>query len=269
MRQGLVGIALEAARTQSMLDDLLLNRDPEAEDVEDSNEGLEPFVEKAMDLFGISTGWGSSSALKPHLVAVERFFTAEDEDVPTRIKPGPFEWFDLLHRLEAKCWTAYWSAEESESDWLKFMDWWADLPLQDLPGRFRRYGGKFKGDDILIGFLRREIHKLEECQFRGYSSRTGSLLVTYNAQRWKLENVAEAVYEGCAKFGESHSECDIGEQHLHLSQNEHHHHDHHHQEEHHHDEEEQDNHEEKEERHEEEHHEEEEHNEDEEEHHDD
>ena len=100
-----------------------------------------------------------------------------------------------------------------------------------VPGRVR-FHLKFKGDDILIDFLRRELHKLDGCQFRRYSSRTGSLLVTYDSLKLRLEQVAEAVYDGCAKFGEAHAECEIGEQHQHLSDSQphhdcggHHHHD--------------------------------------------
>ena len=140
---GVAGICLLAGRLTKRLQELLENRDPEAESPVDFDPALEAIVTEGLQKLGIRTGWGDGHPLLPHLHEVAKFFQGEPRRSRTPIAEVPFEWFDLLDGLERRAWSAYWTNDDDA--WRKLIAAWVELPFVDLPGKLRKLEGEFDG----------------------------------------------------------------------------------------------------------------------------
>lgn len=144
-QRGVEGLVIHAARQAERLTALIEQRDPSGKDARDYDPTLEASVIPAMKLLDISTGWGETKPLTPHLQDVVAFFTGTRESGNPLLVEQPFEWYEIFEKLESGLWSSYWSADEDDNGWLTFLEFWAGLPLQDLPGKFRTISGEFDG----------------------------------------------------------------------------------------------------------------------------
>ena len=147
LHRGIVGIVHKAGELADRLKDLIENSDPESTESFSSDPAIEALVQPAMKVFGLLTGWRDEvGPLFPHLGDVRAFIEGEKKSPIITPPPyPPFEWWELLNNLNCRIWQAYWSAEEKDDAWLKFLEHWADLGFPDLPGKFRQLEGSFDG----------------------------------------------------------------------------------------------------------------------------
>ncbi len=83
-----------------------------------------------------------------------------------------------------------------------------------MPGRVR-FKLNFAGDDVLYDYLRREIHRVFGARLKSYSAFSRTVLVTYDLDLVKLEAIISALFKGIESYFISHSQCIVGEAHLH------------------------------------------------------
>ncbi len=141
--KGLLGVVHKAGEQAERLSELIENCDPQGAESFSFDPALEAFVDPAMAVFGIHTGWRGSGPLFPHLGEVRAFIAGEKKS--PALSESPFDWWELLDHLESRVWSAYWKAEPGNDAWLNFLEHWAELGLLDLPGKFRRLEGEFSG----------------------------------------------------------------------------------------------------------------------------
>lgn len=92
-------------------------------------------------------------------------------------------------------------------------DWSAHLfDLVSIRFRSRgriRFHLDFSGDEILSDTLRREFNRFESAKLEAYSSRTRSILITYDATKISEFNIVKALFNGIREFARIHGECDL------------------------------------------------------------
>jgi heavy metal translocating P-type ATPase len=96
-------------------------------------------------------------------------------------------------------------------------DWSAHL-FDLVSIRFRskgriRFHLDFAGDEILSDNLRRELHKLNSVKLEAYSTRTRSVLVSYDPMQASELVIAQALFRGIKEFARLHGECDMHHHH--------------------------------------------------------
>lgn len=141
LKRGLIGIAHEAALLSKFHAKLLKSRDPEGVDAAAVDNKLDAIIEPAFDALGLSTSYGGTRGITAHWADFAGFLASDE--MPESISDPPFEWFEVLDKLHHNIWAAYWKTDPEKTEWLDFLEYWADLPFPDLPGRFRLVDGEF------------------------------------------------------------------------------------------------------------------------------
>ena len=143
LKRGLIGVVHEAATLANTLESLLKTRDPEGQDAIRVDNKFDALIEPAMEALDVDTGWRQQGGLSANLAFAADFFTSDEP--PEAAPPATLPWFDLLDNLHERVWRAYWVTDSKQQQWLDFLEKWADMPLQELPGKFRVISGEFSG----------------------------------------------------------------------------------------------------------------------------